>query len=293
MKRIAKAKYFKLANSHRLAYDEYGDFKGEPIFYFHGAPGSRLEGVHFHEKAKEYNIYLIAIDRPGIGKSDWYKWRLLDLPKYVCELADHLHFKQFGVIGWSGGGPPALACAYSIPDRLTCAMSLAGFSAIDWKGALDYLTKEDRFGAGIAKNRPYLMQYVILPLTISAKYAPQHFMKLFKKRLCAADQKVLDTPSVIEQLAKSISESFAQGGKGPAYDATVDYQDWGFKLEDIVMPVHIWQGTADTLVNVALNDHTANVIQNSIYHKLPDEGHFFVISHMDEIMKTVKRCVSN
>jgi pimeloyl-ACP methyl ester carboxylesterase len=287
MSQITKTNYFKLINGYRLAYNEYGDIKGKPAFYFHGSPGSRLDAMLFHEKAKEYGIHLIAVDRPGIGKSDWQKWQLLDWPNFICELADHLFLKKFGIIGWSGGGPSALACAYSIPDKLTCVMSLAGFPPIDWDGALNYLTKEDRFCAVVAQKRPYFMRFLFLTLTMMAKYAPKSLIKKSRKKVCASDKKVLDDPCMSEILAKSWNESVSQGGKGQAYDATIDYQDWGFRLEDIVMPVHIWQGTADILINVALNDHTANVIQNSIYHKFPDEGHFFVISHMDEIMKTV------
>src|SRR5437868_5685888 len=58
-----------LRDGSRLAYGEYGDPSGIAVFYFHGTPGSRLEGTIADEAAGRLGVRLIAIDRPGIGFS--------------------------------------------------------------------------------------------------------------------------------------------------------------------------------------------------------------------------------
>ena len=107
-------------NSKKIGVHEYGDKNGFPVFYFHGFPGSRQDGkiFEFDKTASNLKIRLICLDRPGIGLSDFNKKRkLLDWPILVSSVADSLNIKEFSVLGLSGGGPYALACAYSIPER--------------------------------------------------------------------------------------------------------------------------------------------------------------------------------
>ena len=99
-----------LKDGRKLAYAEWGDPAGKPVFHFHGSSGSRLERPP-DEKVLT-GIRLITIDRPGHGLSDFKPgYRLLDWPDDVTALADHLGINKFAVEGWSFGGPYAIACA--------------------------------------------------------------------------------------------------------------------------------------------------------------------------------------
>jgi len=92
--------HFILQDSQTLAYNEYGDPDGIPIFHTHGGPGSRVEGQTFHEIAQERGYRIISTDRPGMGESTYLKGRrLLDYPQDILQLADHLGFNRFGVTG--------------------------------------------------------------------------------------------------------------------------------------------------------------------------------------------------
>ncbi len=105
-----------LPDGRKLSYAEYGDSQGVPVFFFHGFPGSRFDGEYSGQAAAEMGIRLIAPDRPGMGHSDFQpNRRLLDWPADVGRLADTLGLDKFGVLGYSGGGPHALACAVRIP----------------------------------------------------------------------------------------------------------------------------------------------------------------------------------
>lgn len=108
-----------LRNGQKLGYAEYGAPNGRPVFFFHGFPGSRLEAAYVEDRLASLNARFLAINRPGMGLSDYQKNRsILDFPDIVFELARHLELDKFAVLGISGGGPYALACAYKIPSKL-------------------------------------------------------------------------------------------------------------------------------------------------------------------------------
>ncbi len=67
-----------------VGYTEYGSPHGKALFYFHGHPGSRFEAKFLAEPAAKANIWLIGMDRPGMGLSTYQAGRrLLDWPEDV------------------------------------------------------------------------------------------------------------------------------------------------------------------------------------------------------------------
>ncbi|MFN2233044.1 MAG: alpha/beta fold hydrolase [Anaerolineales bacterium] len=101
--------YLILTDGRRLSYCIYGEPQGVPVFYAHGAPGSRLEGAIFHDTAKRFGFRLLSTDRPGMGQSTFKpNRRLLDYPADIAALADDLGIDKFGVLGWSGGAAAPL-----------------------------------------------------------------------------------------------------------------------------------------------------------------------------------------
>jgi ketosteroid isomerase-like protein len=87
-----------------------------------GLPGSRIEGRLGDEAATATGVRLIAIDRPGMGLSDFQLRRaLVDWPDDVAQVAWALELDRFSVLGISGGGPYAAACAWKLAARLTGA----------------------------------------------------------------------------------------------------------------------------------------------------------------------------
>ena len=63
------------------------------------------------------------------------------------------------------------------------------------------------------------------------------------------------------------------------------FRDWGFRLEEIAIPVHVWHATADTMVAYKVGEHIAKTIPNAILNTIRGEDHFFPIAHIDEIME--------
>jgi hypothetical protein len=88
-----------LPDGRKLGYAQYGSLTGRPIIYQHGLPGSRLEAAGFNDLGLELGARIIALDRPGMGWSSPKPGRtLLDHPKDVESLADHLKLDRYSVL---------------------------------------------------------------------------------------------------------------------------------------------------------------------------------------------------
>jgi pimeloyl-ACP methyl ester carboxylesterase len=111
-----------LPDGRSLAYAEFGDPDGRPVLFFHGTPGYRLNPWTTNAEMRSLEVRLIALDRPGVGRSTPRpQRRLLDWPDDVQTLAGSLGLERFAVVGFSNGGPHAAACAYKLGTRVSGA----------------------------------------------------------------------------------------------------------------------------------------------------------------------------
>src|SRR5687768_16775195 len=93
----------------RIAWNEYGDPSGDTLFYYHGWPSSRLQARAIHHLALDRGIRVIALDRPGMGKSTRIPGRKLeDWAPLIEAFADAHGIGRFAQLGVSGGGPYVL-----------------------------------------------------------------------------------------------------------------------------------------------------------------------------------------
>lgn len=258
-----------LADGRVLGYAEYGDPKGQPLFHFHGHPGSRLEAQLAHGEAERGGVRIIAFDRPGYGLSDFKPRRkLLDWPDDVVEAADALGIERFAVVGASGGGPYALACAYKIPDRLTAVGIVSGFAPLDAPEATVGMRRQNRIAFRLTR---YVPQVARLAMWAMARQV----------------RRILSRPEVKEAFLDIVVEAFRAGGRGPAWDTVAIARAWGFRLEDIEMPVHLWQGEEDLLVPPSMGRYQTEAIPNCRATFYPGEGHLLVVDHMREIREAL------
>src|SRR6266700_7206817 len=126
------------ADGRQLSTQVYGDPEGRPVFLLHGTPGSRL-GPHPRSAVlHRLGVQLISFDRPGYGESDRLAGRqVADAAADVLDIADSYGLEKFAVVGRSGGGPHALACAALLPERTARAAVLVGIAprgadGLDW-----------------------------------------------------------------------------------------------------------------------------------------------------------------
>ena len=276
-----------LKDGRKLGYAIYGDIEGQPVFYFHGWPTSRFHAADLNTLAKKIHIKLISVDRPGIGVSDFKKTRtLLDWADDVVELADQLHIKKFGVIGVSGGGPYAAACAYRIPQRLTKTAIVVGIAPTYVPKLLEGMPFLTKFGWAHYAMCPFLRKGAALLHYINAKYGPSlglhRFMFGAKK-----DRQVLSDHRIRESVRRAYKETFRTGYKGVEQDLELYTNDWGFKLTDIKAKVFLFFGEADQNVPIVMGNYYHSQIKSSKLFTYPNEGHLIAKTHAEEILKAV------
>jgi hypothetical protein len=90
---------FTLPDGRKLGYAQYGSLTGRAFFFLHGHPGSRMEAAWFEELCLKLGARIIGVDRPGIGWSLPHPdGTLLDHPKDIEHLAQHLELDSYGVL---------------------------------------------------------------------------------------------------------------------------------------------------------------------------------------------------
>lgn len=288
-------KTIQLADGRILAYLDIGDPEGRPVFYFHGTPGSRLEGLMYDELNQELGIRMIVLDRPGYGLSDFQEDRTyLDWPDDVGELANQLGIDHFAVLGWSSGGPHAAAIAHEIPERLTVAAIVAGeapYASDDFPQSA--LTGDTFAGSGAnklfiwsANNGPWLMRTLFTMQRIMLFRDPAGFVEDAGSFFDSAKDKQFFTSS--EYSAEQV-EAFRQGAEGITRDLTIERLDWPFELEEIHSPtVLVFHGEKDTLLHPRIAEYVCMRIPScnepTIY---PDEGHSVVLYRYEEIIQAM------
>ena len=277
-----------LQDGRTLAYAEYGDPNGTPVFFFHGTPGTRL----FHpseEVTKRLGVRLICTDRPGYGDSTFQpNRRILDWPTDVAQLADHLGFDRFAVVGHSGGGPHTLACAYALPERVSVAAIIAGAGPVDTPNATEGMIFLHWLGFKIGQYMPWLFwQLMIRWLFREIAADPTKAIDRDKDTWPPADREILTTPEIRELCIQSDVEAYRHGLLPFAWDTRLLTRPWGFPLDGIKVPVHLWHGTVDNSTTVAMARHMANKIPNCKFTLCEGEGHMLLIPRWEEILSTL------
>src|SRR5262249_22818118 len=117
-----------LRDRRALGYAEFGPATGRPILWFHGTPGAcRQIPPEARTACWDRNVRLISVERPGIGASTPHAYRaVVEFADDVRVLAEGLQVDRCAVVGLSGGGPYALACAHEMPERVVAAALLGG-----------------------------------------------------------------------------------------------------------------------------------------------------------------------
>ena len=204
---------FRLRDGRNLGFAEYGQPEGIPLVYFHGWPSSRLEPRSMQQVCADMGVRLIAPDRPGFGLSDFQPGRTIPgFADDTRELANHLGLSEFAVLGISGGGPYAAACAAKIPERLTGALLVCSVAPADAPNAMKGMVATNRWLLSMARRSPRLAQCVAgLSLWIIWRKGQQVIPKQIEDRLPPADKQALASADLRNTLIASSVEALRRG----------------------------------------------------------------------------------
>jgi len=240
--------------------------------------------------AEDLGVRLIGLDRPGIGRSDAKaRYRLLDWPNDVVEMADQLGIEHFAVEGLSGGGSYALACAYKIPHRLTaCGLITSATGPFISKAGPTSL----RTAVWMLVHLPWLVRALVrlsTRLTGSDEASIEKRLVRNAARLGEADQRLLGFPEIRRSFAQAIAESYRQGGDASTKDGIVFSRPWEFEVEEITFEkIFLWQGEQDHVMPVAAARLLAQALPHCTATFYPDKGHLSTfVNHAQDIWKAL------
>lgn len=275
-----------LKDGRTLGYAEYGAPQGKPVFFFHGNPSSRLGGRLVEEAANEINVRVIAIDRPGIGLSDFKSGRqYLDWPDDVTELADFLKVNRFAILGISSGVPHTAACAFKIPDRLSAVAIVSGPCPFGVQVATEGMNMAWRIRVLAGQKAPWLVRLFFGMTARSSHHDPIGAISRTLGGLPEPDRVVMARPEIVRWSGDSLREAFRSGPKGVAWDYALFTRPWGFGPDEISVKVQLWHGEVDATIPVRMGYYMAKVIPNCQARFLPDEGHIsLIVNHAKEIL---------
>ncbi|KAJ2997966.1 hypothetical protein NUW58_g475 [Xylaria curta] len=273
-----------LPDGRTLSYAQYGLLTGPAIFYLHGLPGSRMEGALFDAPAITPRARIISIDRPGYGLSSPQPNRtILGHANDVDYLAKHLNLDSYAVLGISGGGPYALACAAALPaDRLKAVSIICGLGPPDLgKKGMDWwhwigFTIGFRYFPWACRWWFSRETFGRLDLTDQQRY--DQFQQEWSRAKSTAHPKdvaALDDPDLIRWMVRNHREAYRQGFEAFALDGKLSTSDFGFRIQDIRpdLPIHLWYGKDDTSIPPIQGEEIAARLGPKARLRIEDETH--------------------
>lgn len=269
------AHHLSRADGRRLDYLLAGE--GDALLvYHHGTPAAGPIGQGIVDAARANGFVVAELVRPGYGESTRQPGRTVaDVVPLVEALADHLGYERFVTMGWSGGGPHAIATAALLPDRCAAAMCLASVGPYG-EPDLAFLAGmgEDNiaeFGATLAG--PEQLQAFLEGAAAELRdVTADEVVSAMLSLLPPVDQEYL-TGEEAEEMAAELRWSLAHGIWGWFDDDVAFTLPWGFDLGTVPRPVQVWQGTDDLMVPYAHGEWLVSHLPTAQPHLVSGHGH--------------------
>ncbi len=265
-----------------------GPDDGLPLLFHWGTPQAAVEFGIVERPAIARGLRVVSYSRPGYGLSSPRKdlATVADDARDAVAVLDHLGLNEFVTLGWSGGGPRALACAALYPGRCLAATSGAGVAPYGVQG-LDFMAgmgpeNLEEFGAALAGENAledWMSTNAPPTFAVTADGVITSMAGLLPE---------VDRAALTGELAESIAEGFRhagrQGSVGWRDDDLTLIRPWGFDLSAIEVPVSIWQGAQDLMVPDAHGRWLAEHIPGARVHLYENEGHLSLLMQMDRVI---------
>jgi pimeloyl-ACP methyl ester carboxylesterase len=247
-----------------------------PLVFHHGTPGSARPPRALERAVHEHGLRYVALSRPGYATSTRRPGRsIADVVEDTAAVLASVGADRAYVGGWSGGGPHALACAARLPQTiatlLIAGVAPAGLDDLDF---LEGMGQEnlDEFGAAFGGEqdlRPHLDAQ--RPELVGA--TGEGLMASMASLLPPVDRAAL-TDEFGADMAASFGDALQVSVDGWLDDDLAFVRDWGFALDEIAVPVHLWQGDQDLMVPFAHGRWLAAHVPGVTPHLQAGEGHF-------------------
>lgn len=262
--------------------------EGDPLLVnLNGTPSGHDLMPAFVEAAAAARLRVVSIARPGYAGSSRLAGRTVaDVVPDVHAVLDHLGARRYAVVGSSGGGPHALACG-ALSDRCVAVATVAGVAPWGAPG-LDFL-------AGMGEGNDVEFAAALegeAPLRVLLEQQRVEMVEAGPAGTYAAMESVLSPPDravwtgeLADRAHASMSLALRDGVDGWLDDDLAFTADWGFGLDDVTVPVFLWQGEQDLMVPPAHGRWLASALPACTARILPDDGHVTLgVSRPQEVL---------
>jgi len=260
---------------HRIEIELSGPEAADHVVIFHtGTPSAGILFEPMVAAGAARGIRHVAYSRPGYANSVRQPGRTVaDCALNVSAIADELGIDRFFTVGWSGGGPHALACAALLGDRVIAAATLASIAPRDAEG-LNWVAgmgeeNVQEFGAA---DSGQLIGFLDHMAADYARVTPEQLHETFGDLVSPVDVASM-TREFAQYLSDAVRLALSRGIWGWLDDDLAILHDWGFSLDEIARPVTIWQGGQDRMVPFDHGRWLAEHVAGAKAQLLPDEGH--------------------
>jgi pimeloyl-ACP methyl ester carboxylesterase len=259
-----------------------GRDEGEVVMGHPGTPGDGSLHPETLEAGAQRGLRHVSYARPGYVESDRHEGRsVADCAADVEAIADALGIERFHVVGWSGGGPHALACAALLPDRVISAATVASAAphdadGLDWSAGMGEENVEE---IGLAeRGADALGPWMEGQAEEMRASTPDDLLRILGDLISEPDRAAL-TGEYAEHSHASLQASISNGIFGWLDDDLAFVRPWGFSLDSIRVPVSIWQGREDRFVPISHGEWLAQNVPGARSHLLEGEGHISLSRH--------------
>jgi pimeloyl-ACP methyl ester carboxylesterase len=243
-------------------------------------------------------LRVVLAARPGYeGSTPRPGRRVVDVAQDTAAVLDDLGAATFVTLGWSGGGPHALACAAALPGRCLAAGSIAGVApstadGLDWLGGMAPENVAE-FGAA-RRGAAALTEFLDREAAMMGAITGESVASSLGGLVIEADKAVL-TGEFADHVAACLRTALSSGIAGWRDDDLAFVSDWGFSLgwaspspspvPGDPAPVAVWQGDQDQMVPFAHGQWLAARIRGARVHLMPGDGHLsMTVSAFDRIL---------
>jgi pimeloyl-ACP methyl ester carboxylesterase len=266
------------------------------IVYFHGTPDSRLTIDICAGLTSSSPVRLVAFDRPGYGGSTPAPFGLASVAADTATVLDGLGIGQVAVLGQSGGGPFALACASALADRVAAVGVASGpGSFLDLPGGVALLDDSDRAALALvgvddeAAARAFAAGFALMA---GLPDADDDTIRAAMRDLLPTDAAALELPGVADGLVAVMREGLRQGTAGCGWDNVAWVGPWHLELGTVRAPTWLWYGSEDPLAPPVHGEWLASRLPDARLVVRPGEGHLGIYTHWDEISSTLTRALA-
>jgi pimeloyl-ACP methyl ester carboxylesterase len=276
-----------VGDDRQIGFAEFGSPQGRAIFWLHGTPGARRQiPTEARVYAEEENIRLIGVDRPGIGSSTPHQYdTVVGFAEDLRTIADTLGIDKMGVVGLSGGGPYTLACAAAMPERVVVAGVLGGVAPV---------SGPDAVRGGVMALGSYVAPLLVVggtPIRLTAtavirlaRPVASPLLDLYARMSPEADRRMLARPEFKAMFLDDLLNGSRKQLAAPFADIVVFARDWGFRLDEVKVPVLWWHGDCDHIVPFAHGQHVVARLPDAELYQLPGESHLAGLGRAEEIL---------